>query len=99
MSSAAISAESQRSFLAMREIGGQCNSGEGEKIHFTFQEGIGATIKQIASGRFGVNAGTLSQVKKFKIKVCQGAKPGEADVNGNKVDTDIAKARYAIGLT
>lgn len=97
MSFGAISAESQRDiFLAMREIGGRCNSGEGGENPFYFEEGIGATIKQIASGRFGVNAEYLVSGEEIQIKVCQGAKPGEGgQLMGIKVDTDIAKARYA----
>lgn len=97
MSFGAISAESQRDiFLAMREIGGRCNSGEGGENPFYFEEGIGATIKQIASGRFGVTAEYLVSGEEIQIKVCQGAKPGEGgQLMGLKVDADIAKARYA----
>lgn len=97
MSFGAISAESQRDiFLAMREIGGRCNSGEGGENPYYFKEGIGATIKQIASGRFGVTAEYLVSGEEIQIKVCQGAKPGEGgQLMGLKVDADIAKARYA----
>ena len=97
MSFGAISAESQRDiFLAMREIGGRCNSGEGGENPYYFEEGIGATIKQIASGRFGVTAEYLVTGEEIQIKVCQGAKPGEGgQLMGIKVDADIAKARYA----
>lgn len=97
MSFGAISAESQRDiFLAMREIGGRCNSGEGGENPFYFKEGIGATIKQIASGRFGVTAEYLVSGEEIQIKVCQGAKPGEGgQLMGLKVDADIAKARFA----
>ena len=97
MSFGAISAESQRDiFLAMKEIGGRCNSGEGGENPYYFKEGIGATIKQIASGRFGVTAEYLVSGEEIQIKVCQGAKPGEGgQLMGIKVDADIAKARYA----
>ncbi|MEQ9309746.1 MAG: glutamate synthase large subunit [Balneolaceae bacterium] len=97
MSFGAISAESQRDiFLAMREIGGRCNSGEGGENPYYFKEGIGATVKQIASGRFGVTAEYLVSGEEIQIKVCQGAKPGEGgQLMGLKVDADIAKARFA----
>ena len=97
MSFGAISAEAQRDiFLAMREIGGRCNSGEGGENPYYFKEGIGATIKQIASGRFGVTAEYLVSGDEIQIKVCQGAKPGEGgQLMGLKVDEEIAKARFA----
>ncbi len=97
MSFGAISAESQRDiFLAMKEIGGRCNSGEGGENPYYFKEGIGASIKQIASGRFGVTAEYLVSGEEIQIKVCQGAKPGEGgQLMGIKVNEDIAKARFA----
>ena len=97
MSFGAISAEAQRDiFLAMREIGGRCNSGEGGENPYYFKEGVGASIKQIASGRFGVTAEYLVSGEEIQIKVCQGAKPGEGgQLMGIKVNDDIAKARFA----
>lgn len=97
MSFGAISAESQRDiFLAMKEIGGRCNSGEGGENPYYFTEGISASVKQIASGRFGVTAEYLVSGKEIQIKVCQGAKPGEGgQLMGLKVNEDIAKARFA----
>jgi glutamate synthase domain-containing protein 2/glutamate synthase domain-containing protein 1/glutamate synthase domain-containing protein 3 len=97
MSFGAISAESQRDiFLAMREIGGRSNSGEGGENPFYFTDGITASAKQVASGRFGVTAEYLVSGNEFQIKVAQGAKPGEGgQLMGVKVNDDIAKARYA----
>lgn len=97
MSFGAISAEAQRDiFLAMREIGGRCNSGEGGENPYYFKEGVGASIKQIASGRFGVTAEYLVSGEEIQIKVSQGAKPGEGgQLMGLKVNADIAKARFA----
>ena len=97
MSFGAISAESQRDiFLAMKEIGGRCNSGEGGENPFYFSEGVSASVKQIASGRFGVTAEYLVAGDEIQIKVCQGAKPCEGgQLMGLKVDKHIAKARYA----
>lgn len=97
MSFGAISAESQRDiFLAMKEIGGRCNSGEGGENPYYFSDGIGASVKQIASGRFGVTAEYLVSGEEIQIKIAQGAKPGEGgQLMGLKVDDHIAKARFA----
>ena len=78
MSFGSISAESQRDiFLAMKEIGGRSNSGEGGENPYYFTEGITASIKQMASGRFGVTAEYLVTGKEVQLKMAQGAKPGE----------------------
>jgi len=97
MSFGAISAESQRDiFLAFNELGGRSNSGEGGENPYYFTDGISATTKQIASGRFGVTAEYLVTGKEIQIKVAQGAKPGEGgQLMGIKVNADIAKARFA----
>lgn len=97
MSFGAISAESQRDiFEAMREIGGRCNSGEGGENPYYFTDGITATAKQVASGRFGVTAEYLIVGDEIQIKIAQGAKPGEGgQLMGVKVDADIARARHA----
>ncbi|WP_020404007.1 glutamate synthase large subunit [Gracilimonas tropica] len=97
MSFGAISAESQRDiFKAMKEIGGRCNSGEGGENPYYFTEGISASVKQIASGRFGVTGEYLVAGDEIQIKVCQGAKPGEGgQLMGIKVTEDIARARFA----
>ena len=97
MSFGAISAESQRDiFLAMKEIGGRSNSGEGGENPFYFTDGITASAKQVASARFGVTAEYLVSGDEFQIKIAQGAKPGEGgQLMGVKVNEDIAKARYA----
>ncbi|MCK6512532.1 glutamate synthase-related protein [Myxococcota bacterium] len=97
MSFGAISAESQRDIiLAMREVGGRSNSGEGGENPFYFTEGITASAKQVASARFGVTAEYLVSGEEIQIKICQGAKPGEGgQLMGLKVTPDIARARYA----
>jgi glutamate synthase domain-containing protein 2/glutamate synthase domain-containing protein 1/glutamate synthase domain-containing protein 3 len=97
MSFGAISPESQRDIiLAMREIGGFSNSGEGGENPYYYVDGTTATIKQIASARFGVTAEYLATGKAFEIKVAQGAKPGEGgQLMGVKVDEAIARARHA----
>merc|ERR1719160_944865 len=53
-----------------------------------------SAIKQIASGRFGVNIEYLSNAKEVQIKMAQGAKPGEGgELPGGKVFEHIAKTR------
>ncbi|MCC5942625.1 MAG: glutamate synthase large subunit [Balneolaceae bacterium] len=97
MSFGAISAESQRDiFLAMREIGGRCNSGEGGENPYYYSLGITGTVKQVASGRFGVTAEYLVVGDEYQIKIAQGAKPGEGgQLMGIKVNEDIAFARHS----
>lgn len=97
MSFGAISAESQRDIiLAMQKIGGRSNSGEGGENPFYWSDGITSTVKQMASGRFGVTAEYLCSGKEIQLKMAQGAKPGEGgQLMRQKVSEDIAKARFA----
>jgi len=97
MSFGAISAESQRDiFLAMREMGGRCNSGEGGENPYYYSLGITGSVKQVASGRFGVTAEYLVVGDEIQIKIAQGAKPGEGgQLMGVKVNEDIAFARHS----
>ncbi len=97
MSFGAISAESQRDiFLAMKEIGGRSNSGEGGENPYYYTLGITASVKQVASGRFGVTAEYLVTGNEIQIKIAQGAKPGEGgQLMGIKVNEDIAHARHS----
>lgn len=96
MSFGALSAESQRDLiLAFREIGGRSNSGEGGENPYYETEGISASIKQLASGRFGVTAEYLVSGDEVQIKIAQGAKPGEGgQLMGVKVTEEIARARF-----
>ena len=96
MSFGAISAESQRDLiLAFKEIGGRSNSGEGGENPYFAKEGLTSSIKQIASGRFGVTAEYLVNGNEVQIKIAQGAKPGEGgQLMGVKVTEDIARARF-----
>ena len=58
---------------------------------------INSTIKQVASGRFGVNAEYLSAAQEIQIKIAQGAKPGEGgQLPAFKVSNAIASARSAV---
>lgn len=53
-------------------------------------------IRQIASGRFGVDAEYLVNADEISIKMAQGAKPGEGgQLMGKKVTTEIAEIRFA----
>ena len=52
-------------------------------------------IRQIASGRFGVDAEYLVNGEEMQIKMAQGAKPGEGgQLMGKKVTSEIAEIRY-----
>jgi glutamate synthase domain-containing protein 2/glutamate synthase domain-containing protein 1/glutamate synthase domain-containing protein 3 len=97
MSYGSISAEAQRDIiLAMNEVGGRSNSGEGGENPYYFSDGITAKIKQIASGRFGVTTEYLVLADEIQIKMAQGAKPGEGgQLMGIKVEEDIARARFS----
>jgi glutamate synthase domain-containing protein 2/glutamate synthase domain-containing protein 3/glutamate synthase domain-containing protein 1 len=97
MSFGAISAESQRDiFLAMSEVGGRSNSGEGGENPYYWSEGVHATCKQVASARFGVTGQYLISGNEIQIKIAQGAKPGEGgQLMREKVSADIARARHA----
>jgi len=53
-----------------------------------------SSIKQVASGRFGVTPEYLMNAKQIEIKIAQGAKPGEGgQLPGNKVSPYIAMLR------
>lgn len=53
-----------------------------------------STIKQVASGRFGVTPEYLMNAKQIEIKMAQGAKPGEGgQLPGKKVSPYIAMLR------
>jgi glutamate synthase domain-containing protein 2/glutamate synthase domain-containing protein 1/glutamate synthase domain-containing protein 3 len=97
MSFGAISAESQRDIIkAMKTIGGRSNSGEGGENPYYFIDGTTASVKQVASGRFGITAEYLINAQEFQIKIAQGAKPGEGgQLMGVKVNPDIARARHS----
>ncbi|HUI64176.1 MAG TPA: glutamate synthase large subunit [Bacteroidota bacterium] len=95
MSFGAVSAESQRDIiLAMREVGGRSNTGEGGENPYYDSDRITASTKQVASARFGVTAEYLITGREIQIKIAQGAKPGEGgQLMSVKVDADIARAR------
>src|SRR5207244_8852490 len=54
-----------------------------------------SAIKQVASGRFGVTVHYLVNSDRLKIKMAQGAKPGEGgQLPGHKVDKYIGWVRH-----
>ena len=102
MSYGSISAEAHETLaIAMNRIGGKSNTGEGgEEIERNTPMANGdskrSAIKQVASGRFGVNSNYLVNSDDIQIKISQGAKPGEGgQLPGYKVYPWIAKARYS----
>ncbi|GLB47641.1 glutamate synthase large subunit [Neptunitalea lumnitzerae] len=102
MSFGSLSWEAHTSLaIAMNKIGGKSNSGEGgedEKRYTPLENGdnMRSSIKQVASGRFGVTIEYLSEANELQIKVAQGAKPGEGgQLPGFKVDEWIGRVRNA----
>jgi len=87
--------------IAMNRIGGKSNTGEGGEDPVRFKnlangDSMRSSIKQVASGRFGVTASYLINADELQIKIAQGAKPGEGgQLPGIKVDKIIAKTRYS----
>ena len=102
MSLGSISTESHESLaIAMNELGGKSNTGEGGEDPIRFKpdaSGVSkrSAIKQVASGRFGVTMRYLTNSDELQIKISQGAKPGEGgELPGKKVDDYIAKIRHS----
>ncbi|MGE0598343.1 MAG: glutamate synthase large subunit [Dehalococcoidia bacterium] len=100
MSYGSISAEAHETLaIAMNRIGGRSNTGEGgeDRRRFTPDENGDlrrSSIKQVASGRFGVTSEYLVNADELQIKMAQGAKPGEGgQLMGTKVWPWIAEVR------
>ena len=102
MSFGSISAESHESLaIAMNRLGGRSNTGEGGEDPKRWTPDANgdsrrSSIKQVASGRFGVTIDYLNNADEIQIKVSQGAKPGEGgELPGSKVDEGIAAIRHS----
>jgi glutamate synthase domain-containing protein 2/glutamate synthase domain-containing protein 1/glutamate synthase domain-containing protein 3 len=97
MSLGALSPEAHEVLAAgMNRLGGRSNTGEGGEDPARFEDERRSSIKQVASGRFGVTVHYLVNADELQIKVAQGAKPGEGgQLPGHKVDRYIARLRYA----
>lgn len=81
--------------IAMNRLGGRSNTGEGGEDPSRFKDERRSAIKQVASGRFGVNTNYLVNADELQIKMAQGAKPGEGgQLPGHKVSAIIAKTRF-----
>jgi len=96
MSLGSLSREAHETLAqAMNRIGGRSNTGEGGEDPERFLDDRRSKIKQVASGRFGVNIGYLVNADELQIKMAQGAKPGEGgQLPGHKVDPYIASIRF-----
>ena len=98
MSYGSISAEAHETLaIAMNSIGAKSNTGEGgedaDRLHDPQRR---SSIKQVASGRFGVTSEYLVNADDIQIKMAQGAKPGEGgQLPGHKVYPWIAKTRHS----
>jgi glutamate synthase (NADPH/NADH) large chain len=88
--------------IALNRLGGKSNTGEGGEDPQRYKplpngDSMRSAIKQIASGRFGVNAEYLVNADDLQIKMAQGAKPGEGgQLPGHKVDDWIARTRHSV---
>ncbi len=98
MSFGSISKEAHETLaIAMNRIGGRSNTGEGGEDEARFGDHRRSSVKQVASGRFGVTAHYLVNADELQIKIAQGAKPGEGgQLPGHKVDEVIARVRHSI---
>jgi glutamate synthase (NADPH) large chain len=97
MSFGSLSKESHETLaLAMNRIGGKSNTGEGGEDPERYRDDRRSSIKQVASGRFGVTTEYLVNSDVLQIKMAQGSKPGEGgQLPGHKVSEDIARVRYS----
>ena len=87
--------------IAMNRIGSKSDSGEGGEDSERYKklengDNPSSSIKQVASGRFGVTAEYLNNCSEIEIKIAQGAKPGEGgQLPGFKVTDLIARLRHS----
>jgi len=96
MSLGSISREAHETLaVAMNALGGRSNTGEGGEDPQRFNDNRRSSIKQVASGRFGVTSHYLANSDQIQIKMAQGAKPGEGgELPGFKVSEYIAQSRH-----
>jgi glutamate synthase domain-containing protein 2/glutamate synthase domain-containing protein 1/glutamate synthase domain-containing protein 3 len=101
MSLGSLSREAHETLaIAMNRLGGKSNTGEGgeDPVRYTPDPNGDlrrSAIKQVASGRFGVNIHYLVNADELQIKMAQGAKPGEGgQLPGHKVDRYIGSIRF-----
>ncbi len=98
MSYGSISKEAHETLaIAMNQLGGRSNTGEGgEDADRLYDPERRSSVKQVASGRFGVTSEYLTNADDIQIKMAQGAKPGEGgQLPGHKVYPWVARTRYS----
>ncbi|WP_055525972.1 glutamate synthase large subunit [Streptomyces graminilatus] len=98
MSYGSISLEAHETLaIAMNQLGAKSNTGEGgEDPERLYDPARRSSIKQVASGRFGVTSEYLVNADDIQIKMAQGAKPGEGgQLPGHKVYPWVAKTRHS----
>ncbi|MFB6113847.1 MAG: glutamate synthase large subunit [Halodesulfurarchaeum sp.] len=97
MSLGSLSPEAhENNAIAMNRLGGAANTGEGGEPVERFGTERECSIKQVASGRFGVTTSYLTAADDLQIKMAQGSKPGEGGhLPGEKVNEMIATVRSA----
>ncbi|MER6449890.1 glutamate synthase large subunit [Streptomyces venezuelae] len=98
MSYGSISKEAHETLaVAMNQLGAKSNTGEGgEDPDRLYDPARRSSIKQVASGRFGVTSEYLVNADDIQIKMAQGAKPGEGgQLPGHKVYPWVAKTRHS----
>lgn len=98
MSYGSLSQETHETLaIAMNRIGAKSGTGEGGESVERFGTERECSMKQVASGRFGVTIQYLASAKQIEIKMAQGAKPGEGgELPGGKVGKNIADVRFTI---
>ena len=102
MSFGSLSKEAHETMaVAMNRLGAHSNSGEGGEDMARFKPRENgdlamSKVKQVASGRFGVDSMYLANCDELQIKMAQGAKPGEGgQLPGHKVNEIIARVRHS----
>ena len=102
MSYGSISAEAHQTLaIAMNRLGARSNTGEGgedpeRSAPLPNGDSARSTIRQVASGRFGVTSEYLVNATDLQIKMAQGAKPGEGgQLPAHKVYPWIARTRHS----
>ncbi|HEX5565339.1 MAG TPA: glutamate synthase large subunit, partial [Streptomyces sp.] len=98
MSYGSISQEAHETLaIAMNRLGARSNTGEGgEDPERLYDPARRSSVKQVASGRFGVTSEYLVNADDLQIKMAQGAKPGEGgQLPGHKVYPWIARTRHS----
>ncbi|WP_267162905.1 glutamate synthase large subunit [Halovenus salina] len=95
MSLGSLSPEAhENNAIAMNRLGAKSNTGEGGEPPERFDTERECSVKQVASGRFGVTSEYLAEADELQIKMAQGSKPGEGGhLPGEKVNEMIADVR------